>query len=159
MRQSSFQCSARGSGDSTDLVVGVVLLIVVPIACVLIAGAMGVGVPPKASSREKPKVDPPLDAAEADLRFQAAEKTYLENAKTYLDLARNHQSNIYGSRYREWAERSLREAESAYQDLEAMIQRHPDTNSRFGSYVARIGERRAEIAKDFEAARSLDILR
>lgn len=149
---------ARGA-DSVDLVVGVVLLILLPIFCLVVSAAFGVSTrTDKFDFRQKPDVDPPPEDEEVAVRFQAAQRMYVENGKRFIELARNAAKTGYLGTFRECADRNLREADSAFQSLEAWIRRFPESTARFSAYLSRMAQIRSEIERDLGDVKSLDVL-
>ncbi|MGQ9592671.1 MAG: hypothetical protein ACUVYA_20535 [Planctomycetota bacterium] len=145
--------------DSVDLVVGIVLLVLLPIFCLFLSAAFGVSTrTEKFDFRQKPDVDPPPEDEEVALRFQAAQRMYAENGKRFLEFARNAAKTGYLGTFRECADRNLREADSAFQSLEAWIRRFPESTARFSRYLSEMARIRSEIERDLGEVKSLDVL-
>lgn len=150
----------RGQVDTTDLVTGVILVILVPVLCLVLAGMMGVkGSSSKFLFREGPEVDPVPDREEIDARFRHAEELYLQSAKRFLESAESLRAQPVGEYFRRWSNDSLKAADSAFVGVESMIKRYPEASSQFQAYLGRVAQHRAEIQRDMERARSLDVLK
>ena len=149
----------RGDVDTVDLIVGIVLVVLVPVLCLTLAGLTGLSTRSEMYDfRERPKVNPAPDQQEIDARFQAAVALYQQTSRPLLETAISAHTRPDGLFFRRWAERSLEQAASAFQGIEALIQNYPDAASSFQSYVARSAQYRAQIQKDMERARALDVL-
>jgi hypothetical protein len=146
--------------DTTDLVTGIILVILVPILSLVVAGMLGVkGSSDKFLFREGPEVDPVPDREEIDARYRYAEDLYLQNAKRFLESAEALKAQPDGEYFRRWTNDSLKQADSAFVDVESMIKRYPEASSQFQTYLGRVVQYRAEIQRDMERARSLDVLK
>lgn len=150
----------EGQVDATDLVVGIVLAILVPVLCLAIAGMLGVkGRSAKLDWREEVAVDPPPDRQEVEARFRYAQELYVENAKRFLETAEALRNQPVGDYFRRWATDALRAADSAFMGVESLIQRYRDETSQFQSTLTRAAQFRAELRRDMDRARSLDVLK
>jgi hypothetical protein len=142
-----------------DIVTGVALLILVPVACLVLAGLLGLTTrSDKFDFRQRPETDPPPDLEEVQLKFNAAQTLYLENAKRFLEVAQSSKSGEFRMHFRRWATECLLETDSALQGLSQRIERFPESSDLFRNYLARIAQLRQEVQRDLALARSLDRL-
>jgi hypothetical protein len=142
-----------------DLIVGLVLLVLVPVLCLTVAGLTGLSTRSDMYDfRERPQVNPAPDQEEIVARFQAAVALYENTSRPLLETAVSAHTRPDGLFFRRWAERSLEQAASAFQGLEALIKNYPDSAGSFQGYVTRSSQYRAQIQKDKERARALDVL-
>lgn len=147
-----------GQVDTVDLVIGVVLAILVPLLCLILAGVLGVKTrSDKFDFREKPNLVPVPDAEEIETHWKNAEQLYYENARPFLKNAESHEDPNMRYYFRKWAEQTIQNVDAKLSRLEALINVTPEGKQAFQSYIGRIAQRREEIRSDLEKARSLDI--
>ena len=90
--------------------------------------------------------------------FKSAEVMYTENAQAFLKSLTDHADSVYAGRLCEWANKSLRNSESALLSLEQRIRSHPESQAEFKSTMDRIGSLRERIKADLERLRTFNII-
>jgi len=148
-----------GQVDSTDLIVGIILLVAVPVASLAAAAMLGLTTQEKKTEvRERVVPEPAPDQEEVDMRFRNAQEIYMQNAKPYLDSAQRESDSAIRLHLLKWAAASLRKADSTLVELEGLIRRHSDSEAIFQAYLAQISQLRGDVQKDLAKVKELDIL-
>jgi hypothetical protein len=150
-----------GAIDTVDLIIGVILVFIVPVACFAVAAILG----PKGKEdpyafRNRPKFDVPPDAEEVEARWKAAEQFYLPNAKSFVKNAFEQQDPVLKEYFRSWTSQGLKNAKSALAGLRSFItdEKYPEMRPQFASYLPRIDSLEKQIDADIEKVKALDIL-
>ena len=150
---------SRGAVDRVDLTVGIVLVLLVPFLCYVVALACGVRTESEEGLfRQQPEVEKPrTDSVEVELHWKVARELY-DVGKSYMSARRDIEDEVLKDYYRRWAKRSLDDASQRLKELAVMIQWYPDTESLFSEYLTEIRRLERTIGEDLKYLRSLDIL-
>ncbi len=148
----------HGQFDTTDLGVGIVLLVVVPFLIYLI-GALFIESNYEDKMGQKAPVVAPPDQVEVKLYLVEAADLLKVNAPHYLKLMKMTTNGALRDKYRQWAQRALMEGLSKLGEVDSMIEEHPDGPRVFSSDLQkRTAQMRIRGEADLQRVRELDIL-
>ena len=140
-----------------DLGVGIVLLVLIPVL-VYFVGALFIEDSYVATMGQKAPVDAPPDQEEVNLYLVEASTLLQINARDYLKLMNLTTNGALRDKYRQWTERALEEGLSKLNEVDFLIEEHPDGRGAFSSVVQRIAQLRIKGKAELERIRELDIL-
>jgi hypothetical protein len=147
----------RGAINTADGIVGVILLLLIPLACYVL-GPRTTATPLRLQKEpEVPK--PPVDAAEVETRWTVARDVYRDTARNYLAAAATLQDGVLKDYHRQWAKRCMQTSISQLGDLARMIEENAESRNTFARYLAEMGALKREIETDLEKVNALDILK
>ncbi len=119
----------RGQLDVTDLGVGIVLLVVVPVL-VYFVGAFFIKDHYVEPMGKKALVDAPPDQDEVKMYLVEAANLLQVNVRDYLKFMNVTTDGALRDKYRQWAQRALKEGLSKLDEVDFLIQEQPDGPSR-----------------------------
>lgn len=147
-----------GQIDTTDLVVGIALLVIVPVL-VYFVGAFFIEDHYVEPMGKKAAVEAPPDEEEVRMYLVEASDLLTRNAPRYLDLMKATTDAALRDKYRQWAQRALVEGLSKLDEVrDFLIKNHPEGSSVFGAELQKIARMRAEASAELKRVQELDVL-
>lgn len=150
---------SRGA-DKTDLIVGGLLVVLVPVAVYFGASVLGFGAKSQAGLfREELEVPaPPTDQEEVEARWKFAGDLYQVNAKSYIDAMDIAPDDSSREFFRGSAVVTLKESLQQVDELDFLIRKYPETARIFGAYLQNIATLKSHIENDLARLSKLDVL-
>ncbi len=145
----------RGAFDLTDLVVGVLLAVGIPLLVYIVARGSG-AVKTKSDVgqfREEIKVkeDVKPDAELLGLKIKYFQRIHSETGRVFLERARDA-SGVRRLRERDWARACFRSLVSDIQTVENQLNADEDLRTRFSVELSRLTMLKSEIQADLKTA-------
>ena len=106
----------------------------------------------------KALVEAPPDQEEVKMYLQEAQTLLKSNAAHYLKLMKVTTDGALREKYRQWAQRALVEGLSKLDEVDFLIEKHPDGRRVFGSVIQRIAQLRIKGKAERKRVQELDIL-
>lgn len=145
---------SAGAVDKTDLLIGIVLLVIVPFLVFLGGAFLDKGGPPdpRLALNRSESANIPLDAEEVEIQWQLLDKAYRTNAKPMVRRAEEAQDDILRDRLRSWARKTVEKCKSDLAWLESK------SLPQFSDYAQRFQLLKNDIESDIKTLKGMDIL-
>lgn len=149
----------HGEVDGVDLVVGIVLLVLVPMACYALAAVFGPQPPQsQVGFGQKAEIKPRPDAEEVEMRWKALEESYSGSARYFTEKALSGKLKpTEQEQFRGWAQKSLEKSRSDLGAFTVFLEAN-EVKTEFLAYDTKARALMQSIDADLARIRSLDVL-
>lgn len=149
----SFRWRERGRIDAVDVGVGIVLAAGIPLLAFVSLKMLGIGELPQ---ENEPIQAPPLDAEEVENRFNRIRRMYKNNAREFLERARQSTDATYQIHLMRWARTSLQKVNSELTNLQSLI-RTTKASATFSGQLQEIEKLKREVEVGLAQVQGLEL--